>query len=75
MKFLLLSALALFAIGCDNQDNLRDGVDANITPAPLEEREEEFINSPDIIDRNEVPASEEERLRDEESIYQNEESI
>ncbi len=70
MKIILTLAAGFILMSCSD-NNLRDGVDANIVPAAQEQRENEFINSPDFIDENAVPASEEEREQEEESIYGN----
>lgn len=68
MKLLSLLALTFFIVACDGSDNIRDRMDSNVTPAPMEEREEEYINSHDVIDENSVPANEEEREREEEKL-------
>lgn len=46
--------------------NLSDDLDKNTNPAPLEEREEEFINSSDAVDANVTPSTMEDREKEEE---------
>lgn len=45
--------------------NLSDAVDANEIPAEQEQRQDEIINSPDVIDENKEPAILEDRKKKE----------
>lgn len=69
MKYLWIALLSLpltaFSAGEEYGSNYSDDLDQNATPAVLEEREEEIINSRDTVDENFVPASEEEREQQE----------
>lgn len=66
MKKLLTLAIALGSFNLAiAADNLSDDLDKNNTPAQIEEREEEVINSGDAVDMNTVPGTLEEREKEE----------
>lgn len=61
----LLLIMACSTAGRRENNNYPDDVDANTVPAPLEEREEEYINTADPFDKNATPAIKERREKGE----------
>jgi hypothetical protein len=65
-KILLTGTLFSLSVSPGAFANLSDDLDKNTTQAPLEEREEEVINSSDVVDENYTPAYDEKREKEEE---------